>query len=133
MFRPIDRRAVLALVGTMALAVTAGAVAAQPPEITGSVTFELGLKIPEGQLEIYLETRATNDSPHTRAAATRVVSNGGSQQVRFSLSPPESLEDPANARVVALLERADGWLLARGSATVEAGSPVDVTLHTAMY
>jgi hypothetical protein len=34
---------------------------------------------------------------------------------------------------VARLERADGWLVARGSAELEAGSPVSVTLNAVMY
>jgi hypothetical protein len=34
---------------------------------------------------------------------------------------------------VVRLERADGWLLARGSARIEAGAPVEVTLNTVMY
>jgi hypothetical protein len=36
-------------------------------------------------------------------------------------------------QIVARLERADGWLVARGSARFEAGSPVYVTLSAVMY
>jgi hypothetical protein len=31
------------------------------------------------------------------------------------------------------LQRADGWLIARGSAQVQAGAPATITLHTVMY
>ncbi len=34
---------------------------------------------------------------------------------------------------MARLERADGWLLARGSAPLNAGSPVPVTLYAVTY
>ena len=36
-------------------------------------------------------------------------------------------------QIVARLEREDGWLLARGSAQIEPGAPVEITLFTVMY
>jgi hypothetical protein len=49
------------------------------------------------------------------------------------LSPPASSTSSPTLRIVARLERADGWLLARGSAQLEAGAPVHVTLNVVMY
>jgi hypothetical protein len=95
--------------------------------------FEDGTKIPEGRLEIYLEDPAVKDKAQRRAATTSVESDGGSKAIEFSLSPPASSTASPTLRIVARLERADGWLLARGSAQVEAGSPVQVTLNTVMY
>jgi len=36
-------------------------------------------------------------------------------------------------RIVARLERADGWLLARGNAKVTVGMPADITLFRVIY
>jgi uncharacterized lipoprotein YbaY len=92
-----------------------------------------GAVVPKGQLEIYLEDPAIQDSAQRRVAETRVKSDGGSKAMEFSLSSPASATASPTLRIVARLERADGWLLARGSAQVEAGSPVNVTLKTVVY
>ena len=128
-----DRRTVLISAGAAAVAAAAGPVAAQSTDIRGAVTFEGGATIPEGHLEIYLEDSAIEDNARRRAAKTRVKSDGGSKAIEFSLSPPASSTASPTQRIVARLERVDGWLLARGSAQVEAGSPVNVTLKTVVY
>jgi len=133
MKRPTDRRTVLKTAGAAAVAVVAGAVAAQSADIRGAVTFEGGKAIPEGFLEIYLEDTAIQDNARRRAAETRIESDGGSKAIEFSLSPPASSTASPTLQIVARLERADGWLLARGSAQVEAGAAVNVTLNTVMY
>jgi uncharacterized lipoprotein YbaY len=133
MKRPIDRRTVLTTAGAAAVAAAAGTVAAQSTDIRGTVTFEGGAVIPEGDLEIYLEDPAIQDSARRRAAKTRITSEGGSKAIEFSLSPPASSTASPTLRIVARLERADGWLLARGSAQFEAGPPVHVTLKTVVY
>jgi uncharacterized lipoprotein YbaY len=134
---PTDRRTVLmtagAVAGAVIVAAAAGPVAAQSPDIRGTVTFAGGAVIPEGNLEISLEDPAIQDTARRRAAKTRVVSDGGSKAIAFSLSPPASLTASPTLQIVARLERADGWLVARGSARYGAGSPVHVTLSTVMY
>ncbi len=133
MKRPTDRRTVLVTAGAAAVAAAAGPVAAQSTDISGEVTFEGGAAIPKGHLEIYLEDPAIQDKARRRAAKTRIESDGGSKEIAFSLSRPASSADSPTLRIVARLERADGWLVARGSARIEAGSPVHVTLNTVMY
>ncbi|MBB3020363.1 hypothetical protein FHR70_003444 [Microvirga lupini] len=133
MKRMANRRTILLTAGVGAVAAAAGAVAAQPEDIRGAVTFEGGAAVPKGHLEIYLEDPAIRDNARRRSAATRITSDGASKAVAFSLSPPASPAASQTLRIVARLERADGWLMARGSAQVEAGSPVNIVLNAVMY
>jgi uncharacterized lipoprotein YbaY len=133
MKRRTDRRTVLMVAGAAAVAAATGPVAAQSTDIRGAVTFEGGAVIPEGHLEIYLEDRAIQDNARRRASKTRIKSDGGSKAIPFSLSPPASLTASPTLQIVARLERADGWLVARGSAKFETGMPVYVALNTVMY
>ena len=109
------------------------AVSAQSTEIRGAVTFEGGAVVPEGDLEIYLEDPSIQDTARRRVAGTRVKSDGKSKAIAFSLSSPAASTASPTLRIVARLERADGWLVARGSAQVEAGTPLYVTLNEVMY
>jgi hypothetical protein len=131
MKRPPDRRTVLVTAGAAAVAAAAWPVAAQSTEIAGTITFEGGAVIPGGHLQLYLEDPTIEDK--SRTATTSLQSDGGSKTIAFSLSPPASAPPSPTLRIVARLERADGWLLARGSAQVEADSPVEVTLNAVMY
>ncbi len=115
------------------VATTAGPAIAQPTSIRGEVTFESGAVIPKGQLEIHLEDRAVQDQARRRAASTHIKSNGGSEAIAFSLSMPSSSTASPTLQIVARLERADGWLIARGSAPFKSGSPIRVTLNKVMY
>ncbi|CAN5403351.1 hypothetical protein BH10PSE7_BH10PSE7_20430 [soil metagenome] len=133
MKRPADRRTVLMTAGAAAVAAAAGPVAAQSTDIRGAVTLEGGAAIPEGHLEIYLEDPAIEDNARRRTAKTRIRSDGKLKTIAFSLSPPASFTASPALRIVARLERADGWLVARGSAKFKAGPPVHVTLNTVMY
>ncbi|ACP21629.1 conserved hypothetical protein (plasmid) [Sinorhizobium fredii NGR234] len=133
MKRRTDRRTVLMTVGAAAFAVVAGPAAAQSTDIRGTVTFEGGAVIPEGHLEVYLDEPATQGSTPRRATKTRIKSDGRSKTIAFSLLPPAGSTASPTLRIIARLERADGWLVARGSTKVEAGSPVYVTLNTVMY
>jgi uncharacterized lipoprotein YbaY len=133
MKRPTDRRTVLMAAGAAAVAAATGPAAAQSTDIRGEVTFEGGAVIPEGHLEIYLEDPAIQDETRRRAAETRIDSDGKSKATAFSLAAPASATASPTLRIVARLERADGWLVARGSTQFEAGSPVHVTLNTVMY
>jgi uncharacterized lipoprotein YbaY len=131
MKRPTDRRTVLMIAAAVAAA--GGPVAARSAEVRGAVTFEGGAVIPEGHLEIYLNDLAIQDSARRRTAKTRIMSDGRSKAIPFSLSPPASSIPSPKLQIVARLERADGWLIARGSAQFEVGSPVYVTLNAVMY
>lgn len=133
MKRLADRRTMLLAAGTAAVAAVAGTVSAQSADIRGTVEFEGGAVIPKGKVEIYIQDPATQGNGPHRAAETRMKSDGGSKTIDFSLPSPESSAASSGAQIVARLERADGWLIARGSAKVEAGSPILITLYTAMY
>jgi uncharacterized lipoprotein YbaY len=130
---PIDRRTLLKIAGAAAVAVTVGPVDAQSAEIRGAVRFEGGAAIPKGHLEISLEDPAIQDDAQRRIASARIPSDGGSKTLAFTLPLPASSTAPPALRIVARLERADGWLVARGSAQFDGGLPVDVTLHEVMY
>jgi uncharacterized lipoprotein YbaY len=130
---PTDRRRVLVAAGAAALAVATVSAAAQSTDIQGAVTFTGGAALPEGQLAVFLEDPTIQNSSARRIAKTRIDSDGGSTSISFSLSLPASLAASSNLRVVARLERADGWLLARGSAPFTADAPVAVTLKKAVY
>jgi len=131
--RPTDRRTVLAAAGAAAVAAATGAAAAQPKEISGTVTFESGKAIPEGRLEIHLEDRGLEDKTQLDAAKTQMQSDGISKAIAFSLPSPASLTASPTRQIIVRLERPDGHLLARGSAQLDAGAPVEVTLNTVMY
>ncbi|MGL6208329.1 MAG: hypothetical protein ACRC14_00685 [Paracoccaceae bacterium] len=133
MKHPTDRRTVLVAAGAAALVVAAGPAAAQPVDVHGSVKLNGGKAIPEGHIDIYLEDLAIEDRAHRRIAETRIESDGGSKTIRFSVSRPASAPVSPTLRIVARLERADGWLIARGSVPLKSRSPVDITLNHAMY
>lgn len=132
MKRPTDRRTVLVAAGVAAVAAAAGPAAAQSTDIRGTITFKGGAAIPKGRLEIYLENPALQGEAR-RAAKTSIKSDGGSKAMDFSLPSPASSTTSSRLRIVARLERADGWLIARGSAKLETGSPVHVVLSTVAY
>ena len=128
-----DRRKVLKLTGAAVVAAIAWPAAARPTDMDGIITFEGGTIIPEGFLEISLEDPSLSDEALRRVAETRIESDGGSTSIAFALSPPASFAPASSLQVVARLERADGWLLARGSTQVDAGAAIHVTLNTVMY
>ncbi|GLR46057.1 hypothetical protein GCM10007880_65750 [Mesorhizobium amorphae] len=133
MKRPTDRRTVLIAAGAVAVAAAASTAIAQSKDIRGVVEFEGGAVVPKGHLEIYIEDPAIQDKARRGAAKTSVKSDGESKTIAFSLSLPASSIATPTRQIVARLEREDGWLVARGSAQFEVGSPVHVTLNTVMY
>lgn len=128
-----DRRTILLTAGAVAVAAATSPVTAQSVDVRGTVVFEGSAPIPKGQLEIYLETPGAKDKARRRAATTSVQSDGGSNSISFLLPAAGASQSPAKLKIVARLERADGWLLARGSAQVKQGSPVSITLNTVVY
>lgn len=126
-------RSILMAAGTAAVfaVAVAGATAAQPTDIRGTVTFDGGVVIPKGHIEISLKETASAKNAASPATAAALESDGGARTIEFSLPA-----DPATSsarEVVVRLEREDGWLLARGSATIKPGAPVEITLFTVMY
>ena len=123
-----NRRSVLLAAGTaLAAAAVADASPAASKALRGTVEYEGGKPIPEGQLEITVEDPAASAKARTLPAAS-VPSDGTETAITFDVPA-----GPEGREVVAVLERADGWLLARGSAIVTAGDAVTVTLYTVMY
>ncbi|WP_299616021.1 hypothetical protein [uncultured Tateyamaria sp.] len=129
----INRRTLFVGIVFTGVAVVAGTVGAQSRDMQGGVTYEGGKVIPEGQIEIFLEDPANQAKKRLGDQQIRVESDGKSRQILFSLTRPASSSASPTVRVVAHLEREDGWLLARGSAQVEDGVPVSITLNTVMY
>ena len=132
MNRTPDRRTILMATGVAALA-AGWPLAAQSKDIAGAVSFEGGTAIPKGQIELYLADPAVEDNAQRRVAEIVIESDGGSKEIAFSLPALESPTASPTLQIIARLERADGWLVARGSAQVEAGSPIHITLNAVMY
>ena len=87
-----DRRTILRAAGAAAVvAAISGAGIAGTMEINGTVTFEGGTLIPEGELEIYLEDAASAGDASRRVARTLVASDGGAKAIDFVLAPSESV------------------------------------------
>ena len=133
MKRPTDRRTVLKTAGAAAVAVVAGASRCAIGRYSRRSHVRGRQGYPGRSLEIYLEDTAIEDKARRRAAKTRIESDGGSKAIEFALSAPASATASPTLRIVARLERADGWLVARGSAQVEGGATVEVTLNAVMY
>lgn len=121
-------------IATAATAVTLSSpVPARSSDISGVVTFESGASIPQGDLEIYLDDPAVGGGMKRRIAEMRVKSDGKSTALDFSLTPPVVSTVSKNPRIVARLERADGWLMARGSTPYKSGSRLKIVLKPVMY
>ncbi|WP_299550620.1 hypothetical protein [uncultured Tateyamaria sp.] len=128
----INRRSFLLVLGST-VAMVPGAVWSQSGNMHGALIFRGGKVIPEGKIEVYLEDPSIQDKEILSKVKTRVKSDGRSRKIAFSLALPASSIVSPTLQIVARLEREDGWLLARGSAQVEADLPVSITLNTAMY
>lgn len=129
----INRRSLFVGMVLTGAGAVAGTVGAQSRDMRGGVMYEDGKVIPEGQIEIFLEDPANQSNRRLGNLHIRVESDGKSRQIAFSLARPASAFNSPTLQIVAYLQRADGWLLARGSAQVEAGSPVSITLNTVLY
>ena len=130
---PNSIRSILLLATLAAAIVSAGPVAAQTAEIRGAVSYQGGATIPRGTLEISLKDHAGSDGSRAGTSRLRKTSDGGSKTIAFALAAPPGSPAPPAVDVIARLERADGWLVARGSARFEPGSPISITLHKVMY
>lgn len=134
MTHPTSRRAALLAAGLLATGTTAltNTIAAQSTGISGTVKFHGDAVVPKGRIVIYLDGPAFRDGK-ALAAKTHLNSDGGTHMIAFSLPLPSNAAASPPLLVVARLERADGWLLARGSAALTADTPVEITLNTVMY
>lgn len=123
MARSITRRTLL-ITGTAAAALLlVGAPGtASSGDVHGTVTYAGGAVIPEGRLVIAPD----GDGP---ATAAQIPSDGKSTAIPFEMPAGTA----SGGQIVARLERADGWLLARGTASVETGGAVTIELFEAMY
>ena len=111
----------------------ASILSAQTIGIRGVITYQGGAKIPKGNIEIELKDPGAQGDAILKEAAMWIESDGGSKSMSFSLPIPASWASSPTHQVVAQLLREDGWLLARGSAQIEAGKKVSITLNTVMY
>lgn len=126
-------KSMLMAAGTAAVTAVSATAGAQPGEIPGTVVFADGTAIPKGDLVVYLDDSAVDARAKQPGARARMASDGGAKVLRFTLPLPADLPAARSQEIVAQLERADGWLLARGSAEFEPGAPVEITLYTVMY
>lgn len=131
--RPTDRRSVLLAAGAAAVAAATRTAAAQTTDVYGAVRFAGGATIPTGQIKLYFDDPAVPDAAQRHLAETRIDSDGGSKSIAFTVLLPETVTNVTTVQIVARLERADGWLIARGSAQFAVGAPADVTLKQAIY
>ena len=99
------------------------------PMVEGSVIYEADGPIPQGRVSLILEERSSDGKRESDAVMLDSV--GKDKAIAFSMPMPEG--EAEGMQIVARLERADGWLLARGSAPVTPGLPVEVTLNTVLY
>ena len=128
MTHSVTRRIMCLGTAVLGAALVAGAGGAQSGKMQGYVPYAGGKVIPQGQIEIFLD-----GSTSQGRTQSRIKSDGRSRQIAFSLTPPARADTSQPLRLVAHLEREDGWLLARGSAQIKAGLPVSITLNTVMY
>lgn len=124
------KRIVRALLGAVVAAAAAAPAAATADEIRGAVFARDGGAVPAGDLAITLEAA---DAPRRPLAQTRGRSDGSARTVPFVLPQPSGAAAAGRLNVVVRLERADGWLLARGSAPLDADGKVRVALDPVMY
>jgi hypothetical protein len=134
MKHPTSRRTALLAAGLLATGAAAltESTAAQSTDVSGTVKFQGDAVVPKGQIVIYAEDSAV---PKARALAvkTQLKSDGRTKAMAFSLPLPASATASSTLQIVARLERGDGWLLARGSAKLKAGTSVEIILYTVMY
>ncbi|SLN11099.1 hypothetical protein ROJ8625_00246 [Roseivivax jejudonensis] len=94
------------------------ATAACASEMRGELTFADGGAIPQGTIRVFAE-------PTGDRSDVVLESDGKARALAFSL--PHGDAEPR--QIVAVLERKDGWLLARGSAAPS--DPLSITLYEA--
>ncbi|WP_298961502.1 hypothetical protein [uncultured Roseibium sp.] len=127
----INRRTMLTIVAGASLCANLQVTAARTRTIDGTLRYRDKKIIPKGQVEVFLKGSDANADPDT--VKTLLTSDGSSQYITFSLELPAGTQISKVSQIVARLEREDGWLLARGSASLTVQTPVNITLNTVMY
>ncbi|AHD08602.1 hypothetical protein [Phaeobacter gallaeciensis] len=105
---------------------------AQSEVVQGRLTFAGDAKIPKGRISISLSNPGQPDTSDP-ALEFDLISTGRAKRIDFTLSSAALSALSPTLQVVARLERADGWLIARGSTRLAAGARLDITLNTVMY
>lgn len=131
MNRTTDPRRIL-FAATTAAAMAAGAVSAQSADIQGTIAYEGGSEIPKGRIAILLGGAAPQAEGRGQDRQHQLKSDGETKVIEFSLTA-SSGRVADGQEIVVQLERADGWLLARGSAIYKSDAPVQIILYTVMY
>ncbi|UWR42398.1 hypothetical protein K4F84_12580 [Phaeobacter inhibens] len=105
---------------------------AQSEVVQGRLIFAENAKIPKGRIILSLSDPG---QPGTSDPALEfdLISTGRAKRIDFTLSSAALSALSPTLRVVARLERADGWLIARGSTKMPTGSPIHITLNKVMY
>ena len=129
----LKRRALMLGVGAVLMARQAHS--APSPHIQVILTFEGGNQIPKGSIDIMLEDPAMTDKTARQNMTWRVTSTGKDRKITVSVPVPSPAARTGSSKtqIVAHMTRADGWLLARGSARFQADQPIEITLHQVMY
>ncbi|WP_040173496.1 hypothetical protein [Phaeobacter piscinae] len=126
------RRALLLGAAGFALTALTYRAKAQSEVVQGRLIFAGDAKIPKGRITISL---SNSGQPGTSDPALEfdLISTGRAKRIDFTLSSAALSALSPTLQVVARLERADGWLIARGSTKLPAGSPLHITLNQVMY
>ncbi|QBF32537.1 hypothetical protein CFI11_15115 [Thalassococcus sp. S3] len=111
----------------------AGTAAAQATETRIDVIYAGGEVIPAGQIKIFADDPAIQSEKRLAEQQMSIESDGKSRHIEVPVAWTASPQASRTLRIVAHLEREDGWLLARGTAPVEAGKPISIILNKVMY
>ncbi|MTH99398.1 hypothetical protein [Roseibium sp. RKSG952] len=130
-----DRRMLMIATGLLAAGIgsTSETAMAQPALVHGTVTFAGNEHIPEGRLVFDLREMENRNNLDELADNAPLQSTGKQGEISYSVNLPAALKPSNKLVIVARLERADGWLIARGSARLAPDQPADITLHKVMY
>lgn len=129
----LKRRTLMLGVGAVLMARQAHSEPA--PDIQVILAFEGGNPIPKGSIDITLEDPAMTDKTARQNMTWRVTSTGKDRKITVPVSVPSpaARTGSGTAQIVAHMTRADGWLLARGSARFQSDQPIEITMHQVMY
>ena len=132
----VTRHSALFAAGLAISAVSTNAVAvkSQPKAITGTITYAGNEAIPKGQIKVFLKDSETQSKSQVTASQTQLISTGKAKALAYTFAIPVKTTAAQVLLIEVRLERADGWLLARGSEKVRGmRDPTDVMLYKVMY
>ncbi|MEM7487757.1 MAG: hypothetical protein AAF390_01395 [Pseudomonadota bacterium] len=103
---------------------------AQSEDLSGTITYAGDAPIPKGRLLMRVEGTAARD----HAGWTALTRGDDAHALAFDLETAQHPTVTPRSQVIVHLERPDGWLIARGSTTVEeADGEVRVVLYPVAY